>query len=97
MYRFWTMLNFFTSTADLRKRLEALESERISLRREWENAQLEIIELTRRASNALKSLAREARHAEIAREKLDETPGVDPISAAILKRRQRGLQAASGQ
>lgn len=90
MYSFDTMFNFRTSTADLRKRLEALESERISLRREWENAQLEIIELTRRASNALKSLAREARHAEIAREKREEEiPGVDPISAAILKRRQR--------
>lgn len=88
---------FSTANDDLQKRVAALEAERTGLRREWENAQLDIIELTRRASNALRSLAREARHAEVARDQRDAVPGLDPVSAAIKARRMRVLPTASSE
>ena len=85
---------FGPSNGELLRRLEHLEDRVRRLTAEWEQAQLDLVEVSRRASNTIRSLARREAHQEAGHGPNGNGGGVmpgqprDPVSAAILARRR---------
>jgi uncharacterized small protein (DUF1192 family) len=89
---------FGRSDGELKARVAFLEDQVRQLKAEWERAQLDLLEVSRRASNVIRSLARREENLHKApgganggAAGVPGRPGLDPVSQAILARRKHGL------
>lgn len=89
---------FQRTDSELKARVAFLEDQVRQLKAEWERAQLDLLEVSRRASNVIRSLARREENLHKAAggpnggaPGVPGRPGLDPISQAILARRKHGL------